>query len=250
MADSMSQVERLKSEVLQRFGRTLDAPTDYDALSLDILKKCGEQVSASTLKRLYGYNKQTTTPRPSTLSTLARYAGYTGWSHFCNESDCNPVRNSRKWLWWWLAGVLLLLGVAGVLWVIRPGAKPLAEQVSESVSTPEYPYDTIRRKWVGLTLHKCDSIRQYRSTRDVFAYAELIDEFYYPFVFAELKAGLSRDVAALDTQDSLSDNIAREEIFAVCRDLCIELSREIADELRMEGQKRVEAQYREIQRPK
>ena len=45
-------IEQLKSEVLARFGRTLDSPMDYDALSLSITESVGEQMSGATPRRL------------------------------------------------------------------------------------------------------------------------------------------------------------------------------------------------------
>lgn len=78
MKTEIQHIEGLKEAVLAKFARTLDAPTDYDALSLDIVNATGESVSASTLKRLFGYDKHATTPRPSTLSALARYVGSAG----------------------------------------------------------------------------------------------------------------------------------------------------------------------------
>lgn len=80
-----SKVSLLLKAVLKQFGKTLDSPADYDSLSLDIQTKTGEAVSSTTLKRLYGYVKPSTSPRLSTLSVLARYAGYTGWSDFCKR---------------------------------------------------------------------------------------------------------------------------------------------------------------------
>lgn len=80
-----SKASLLLKVVLEQFGKTLDSPSDYDSLSLDIQARTGEAVSSTTLKRLYGYVKPATAPRLSTLSTLARYAGYAGWSDFCKR---------------------------------------------------------------------------------------------------------------------------------------------------------------------
>lgn len=122
--DQNYYIDRLKAEVLLRFGRTLDAPTDYDLLSVAIEKSTGEVISVSTLKRLFGYKGQSTIPRPSTLSVLARYVGTTGWSDFCKYIDANaadevsdnPPRRKR-----WpivVAAVVVLLAVAVVAWFV------------------------------------------------------------------------------------------------------------------------------------
>ena len=79
------KVSLLLEAVRTKFGKTLDSGSDYDSLSLDIQRTTGEQVSGTTLKRLYKYIKRPTAPRTSTLSILSRYVGYAGWSDFCEK---------------------------------------------------------------------------------------------------------------------------------------------------------------------
>ena len=76
MIYSKEHIDLLKRAIIECFGRTLDSPTDYDMLSADIRECTGETISSATLKRLFGYLKPSTAPRPSTLSVLARYVGY------------------------------------------------------------------------------------------------------------------------------------------------------------------------------
>ena len=155
--DQNYYIDRLKAEVLLRFGRTLDAPTDYDLLSVAIEKSTGEVISVSTLKRLFGYKGQSTIPRPSTLSVLARYVGTTGWSDFCKYIDANatdevsdnPPRRKR-----WpivVVAVVVLFAVAVVAWFVlgrtseeknsSAATQPVAEQVEivEPVDVVEKP---------------------------------------------------------------------------------------------------------------
>lgn len=90
-------IESLKGHVAKAFGRTLDSPSDYDSLSLSIREKTGEYISPTTLKRLFGYVKPATVPRPSTLSVLSRYVGYAGWSDFCQSLEVrNPDSASQE----------------------------------------------------------------------------------------------------------------------------------------------------------
>lgn len=90
-------IESLKVHVAKAFGRTLDSPSDYDSLSLSIREKTGEYISPTTLKRLFGYVKPATVPRPSTLSVLSRYVGYAGWSDFCQSLEVrNPDSASQE----------------------------------------------------------------------------------------------------------------------------------------------------------
>ena len=134
-------IEALKAEVLLHFGRTLDAPTDYDLLSVAIKKSTGEVISVSTLKRLFGYKGQSTIPRPSTLSVLARYVGTTGWSDFCKRMDNHSADNAktnlpRRKRWpIVVAAIVALLIVAVVAFVVFNSDNQ--EKISSSVTQPD-----------------------------------------------------------------------------------------------------------------
>ena len=113
MIYSKEHIDLLKRAIIECFGRTLDSPTDYDMLSADIRECTGETISSATLKRLFGYLKPSTAPRPSTLSVLARYVGYTGWSDFCQAQQTGPSESpdsipGRKIMG---IGVILVLGI-------------------------------------------------------------------------------------------------------------------------------------------
>ena len=94
------KVSLLLEAVRTKFGKTLDSGSDYDSLSLDIQRITGEQVSGTTIKRLYKYIKRPTVPRASTLSILSRYVGYAGWSDFCEKYGeipaAEPAAEDRK----------------------------------------------------------------------------------------------------------------------------------------------------------
>lgn len=75
--------ERLCGELVGKFGATMESPSDFNRLSLTINVDIGESVSASTLKRLFGYVKSETDISKSTLSILTRWLGYKGWGDFC-----------------------------------------------------------------------------------------------------------------------------------------------------------------------
>ncbi len=73
----------LKRKVENRFGRRPGGPTDFNELLADIVATTNERLSVSTLKSIWGYVKTNYTPTFSTLSVLARYAGYRDWDNFC-----------------------------------------------------------------------------------------------------------------------------------------------------------------------
>lgn len=75
----------LLSEVERRYGRRVSTSTDFEALSVVIEHDIGEHISATTLKRLWGYVSNTSAPRESTLDVLARYIGENSFSSFCEK---------------------------------------------------------------------------------------------------------------------------------------------------------------------
>ena len=60
----------------------MSTPKDFDYLRSCIYEECHEMVSASTLKRLWGYNRYDNIPRKSSLNPIARYVGYRDWDDF------------------------------------------------------------------------------------------------------------------------------------------------------------------------
>lgn len=78
-------MEHLKQIVIHQIGRTLESPADYEYLSEQIQKKTGEYLSPTTLKRVFGHIPYTGQLRPTTLSILARYAGFNGWQDYLDK---------------------------------------------------------------------------------------------------------------------------------------------------------------------
>lgn len=221
-------IEQLKSEVLAQFGRTLDSPTDYDALSLSITESVGEHISVSTLKRLYGYDKRTTTPRPSTLSALARYTGYAGWSDFvekksgepieeCNDTTNTPKRRHRHGIIIAAMAIIIAIGIALSI-------------PSKTIHTPPAPtidpVEQIRDKWATLTAIKCDSIRSLRNSCSTDEYIKVVEGFYYPYTFEILRQGIHDDISRLNISDPIELNLIEADIFSHCQEIGINLVRE------------------------
>lgn len=77
------KLEHLKKAVEQTYGAPIVVPTDFDALSARIRYATNSTLGISTLKRLWGYVTSCHTPSYTTLSILARYAGYHDWHSFC-----------------------------------------------------------------------------------------------------------------------------------------------------------------------
>lgn len=87
-------INSIKADILEKIRRTLESPADFDYLSQEIQKSCGETVSSTTLKRIFGYIPSISVTRLSTLSVLARYLGYSGWSTYIQAKNNNQTLNS------------------------------------------------------------------------------------------------------------------------------------------------------------
>ena len=77
----------LRERVEQVVDRKMKTPKDYDYLSKSILEKQHENISATTLKRMWGYLSEPVKPRISTLDILAGYVGAESWEDFCRQEQ-------------------------------------------------------------------------------------------------------------------------------------------------------------------
>lgn len=80
------ELSQLLAETEKRYGRKVLTSKDFESLSVNIERETGDLVSASTLKRLWGYVSMRTTPHLSTLNILSRYVGYADFSSFRTAS--------------------------------------------------------------------------------------------------------------------------------------------------------------------
>lgn len=72
----------LCAEIEKIVGRTMCTPKDFDGLVEIVYSRTRERVSASTLKRLWGYLDNDIQPRKFTMDVLARFAGYADYEAF------------------------------------------------------------------------------------------------------------------------------------------------------------------------
>lgn len=79
---------QLRAAVESTIGRALKTPKDFDALSESVFEKTHERISASTLRRFWGYQHDAAAaPRVSTLDILSRFVGYDSWDDFCKKTS-------------------------------------------------------------------------------------------------------------------------------------------------------------------
>ena len=83
------QLAALRQAVEDRYGQAINSPTDFAGLCDQLALAQGEEISVSTLKRVWGYVTGYATIRVSTLNILSRYAGCRDWRDFC-DTLANP----------------------------------------------------------------------------------------------------------------------------------------------------------------
>ena len=84
MSEQIPEIHVLLMQVESRFGN-LAKSADFENLSDDIENSTSELLSASTLKRLWGYVNYMSSPRTYTLDVLSRYIGYQSFNSFCEQ---------------------------------------------------------------------------------------------------------------------------------------------------------------------
>ena len=104
MNDNINKAEiaNLRREIETAVNRRLATPKDFDALREMIFSRLHILVSATTLKRIWGYIDDNLSTRRGTLDILARYVGYADFEAFENgatadggELSSNPIMSRR-----------------------------------------------------------------------------------------------------------------------------------------------------------
>lgn len=85
---------KLRDMVEEAIGRKMKTPKDFEFLSEQVFEKLHETVSATTLKRIWGYLSEASIPRISTLDILSQYVGYTDWASFMEDAPSLAIHES------------------------------------------------------------------------------------------------------------------------------------------------------------
>lgn len=81
-----TNLDSLKKLVLANTGFDSVSPSDCKTLSVQIFRKTGQQLSETTLKRIYGFAYSKFQPSLFTLDAMARFSGFKDWSDFCEKN--------------------------------------------------------------------------------------------------------------------------------------------------------------------
>lgn len=236
-------IEKLKQEIIATLGRTIDSPTDFDYLSIKIADKTGDVISVSTLKRLFGYIKGSVTPRPSTLSSLARYVGYSGWSEFCaaqsllsNELPPYGVTKKRFKIAVLVIGGAVVVGLGFLYFMSAPTSSkvdavaieaPQSQTIQPQVEPSDADkYEQILAHCIAESNKMCDAVRARRGGMDKRKYVRLAEDTYNQFVFKELKQMITLKVPETFSGDDALEQRYANDIFIQCREICVTMLRE------------------------
>ena len=100
--ETAKTIENLRNEIEVAIHRRLATPKDFEALREMIFLRLHILVSATTLKRIWGYIDDSVSTRRSTLDILPRYIGYADFDAYENgtvgdiaESPSSPIMARR-----------------------------------------------------------------------------------------------------------------------------------------------------------
>lgn len=91
---SAEMIALLRTEVESRVNRRIVSPTDFDFLSLAILDAVKQPISATTLKRIWGYINDVGSsynPERFTLCILAAFVGYRDIEDFIDNYNSDDI---------------------------------------------------------------------------------------------------------------------------------------------------------------
>ncbi len=93
-------IQQLKDSVELKFGRKITYQKDCKDLSECILKETSQLISASTLRRFFGFLATNSNPSRVTLDILSAYCGYSCWDEFklnCFEPTDYSESIAKTW---------------------------------------------------------------------------------------------------------------------------------------------------------
>ena len=89
--DRYKEIESLKAAIEEAAELKVETPKQFINLHQFILKRTGEYLSVTTLKRIWGYLNEPLITRTTTLSILAKAIGFKDWEDFQKRNDPYPT---------------------------------------------------------------------------------------------------------------------------------------------------------------
>jgi hypothetical protein len=114
----------IKEKIELKFGQTIRYAKDCEVLANDIYKHTNQNISGSTIKRLFGLIKGIQEPRLYTMDLIANYLGYSTYEELINEFDTNTDNHSAFESLGELSSINLAIGTS-----IKFGYEPCRELI-------------------------------------------------------------------------------------------------------------------------
>lgn len=97
MSVNPQHITLLRQLIEESADHRVETSNDFIFLSGEIRGRLNENLSASTLKRLWGYVDGYASVRPSTLDILARFVGFPDWETFVSDyCEVEGVQSSHR----------------------------------------------------------------------------------------------------------------------------------------------------------
>lgn len=177
MTTQEQYIERLKEMVIAQFGREITTTEDCISLSNALSESVGAGVDVESLEQFF-LAETYLAPRPVTLSLLARYVGFTGWSDFCTagavaySADSDRLSKMRRWLIIALAAIAVLAIVITAVVIISRNT----DEVDTSLMV-DSRFRNLESKWISSTSERCNTLREYYDEANAEQYNERVDRF-------------------------------------------------------------------------
>ncbi len=231
MTTQEQYIERLKELVIVKYGRQIASAEECEALVEAVAEKTRVSLSANTLEQIFVVSDSKFMPRPHVLSTLARYAGYAGWSDFCTSSDVLPTNDRdnlatpRHW------GVIILTVAALAIVIITAivllrgsnDNKTSSNRATTHVESIDSRFTQVKSEWIASTTEHCLAVREYEGM-DIEAYRAHVEKVNSEYV-SLMEEGIRRDLVLyaaahnITVDDATIERTARA-IAEICSTMC------------------------------
>ena len=229
MTTQEQYIERLKEMTATKFGRSVVTTEDYGALSDAIFEEVGIRLDIPSIKHLYTHTSYAISPRPTTLSALAKYVGYASWSDFCTARDIQPAEDQekipvvRRWR------VIIGFAVAAIALIVMLIVMllPREEEMTEAQTmyrAVDDRFNAVLSTWAAITTEHCNDLRQYYDEQNMSNYHAHIIECNNAFA-TDLEARIGEDITRYAVEHNITvdnatiDNAAKA-IATICNSMC------------------------------
>ena len=229
MTTQEQYIERLKEMTATKFGRPVVTAEEYGALSDAVFEEIGIRVDVPAIKHLYTHTSYAISPRPTTLSALARYVGYGSWSDFCTARDVQPADDQeqipvvRRW------GVIAGFALAAVATVVCitvlliPREKEMTEAEARYAAVDER-FNAVLSTWAAITTEHCNELRGFYDKNNISNYHAHVMESNAEFS-NNLSERIGEDITIYAVEHNITvDNATidrtADAIAVICTSMC------------------------------